>query len=507
MSLRRPAGFPGGLLALVAILGWTTGAAGQTVVFRSRGQGMPRADRAVRSVLERGRYRVVARDTVIEAGSVVAGDLIAIRATVHLEGRVAGDVVAVLSDVFTRPGARVDGTVVVLGGGFYGSALAELGAPPIDAAAYAYDVEEREDGTYVIVAPGARPRVRLAGVRGFTAPAYDRVNALTVAVGLEFERGSSVWLPEASVRLRYRTARKDGDGDLELRWAFGRHALALRGGIDVRTNDGWALGDLENSLYAFVAGLDARNYYEGRFGEADLRLNFGTATRWRTRLRAGWERARSLDGRDPFSVFSARGGFQPNLAVEPTDAATVAVTLGLARPGRRASLDAELGVEAAEEAVAGDLSFVVLRGAADLLVPLAGGAQLLFGVRGQRPGGAGAPPQRWRALGGWGTLPTLRPVERAGDVMWWLSVTYWRPLGPGQGVLDRLVFWGQYAAGNAWIDGKSRPPTVHDLGVGLTLGPLSIGVFTDPADEFRTALGVGFDPRPRAARILSNTSF
>ncbi|NIU78063.1 MAG: hypothetical protein GWN71_32275, partial [Gammaproteobacteria bacterium] len=72
------------------------------------------------------------------------------------------------------------------------------------------------------------------------------------------------------------------DGDLELIWPFGRHALIVRGGRTVRTNDEWANGGVENSLYAVIGGVDTRNYYDARFAAADLRLGFGSRVLWTT---------------------------------------------------------------------------------------------------------------------------------------------------------------------------------------------------------------------------------
>jgi hypothetical protein len=471
-------------------------AAAQTVEFESRGRGLPAADQALKRVLEGGNYRVLVRDTVLVAGEVVDGDVIVMRATLRLEGRINGDLIGVQSDIFTRPGSRIDGTVAVLGGGFYGSSLADVGSRPIDAAAFAYIAEEREGGRYLVRAPGADARLRLPGLYGLLMPQYDRVNALTLEVGLDYERGASLLLPDGRARLRYRSVRTDVDGDLELRWPFGRHSLSLRGGLTVRSNDRWINSDLENSIYAFVAAIDTRNYYEAGFGEAELRLEYGTQARWSLGLLLGWERARTLTNRSPFSLFSSRGGFQENLPVSKADAGSVGLTGGLSSwIGNSARLDVEVSVEHADRDVAGDLSFTLFGGALSLEIPTWAGQQLVLEGRSQVPNDAGTPAQRWRALGGWGSLPTLRPVERAGDRMWWGAASYRIPLRREASYLTRVLLWVQYAAGNAWVEGQDRLPTIHNLAVGTTLGPLAAAVYTDPGSDFKTVFALGIDSR------------
>ncbi len=477
--------------------GGASGAPAQTVAFEAGARGLPRADAALRQVIERGRYRVVVRDTILGPGEEFQDDVIVIRATLWVEGRIRGDLVGVESDVFSRPGGRIDGTVVALNSGFYGSSLAQLGSPPIDASLYDYRAEPRNEG-FLIVGPGRDATVRLAGVKGFLVPRYDRVNALTVPWGIEVERGSAAWLPAASARIRFRSARTDVDGDVELRWPFGRHQWALGGGVAVRSNDTWTNGDVTNSLHSLIGAADTRNYYEARFVETGVRLEFGAALTWWVGVSGAWEQGRSLNNRDPFSFVSTRGGFQPNLPVSEEDVVSGRAVLG----GRlwfstRSALELEIGLEQAERDAAGDLSFTVVKGAGRLLARTVGDHRLLVRARGQSTGSAGAPPQRWLALGGWGSLPTLRPVEREGDRMWWTAVSYHVPLVRRFG-LGALEGWVEYAAGNAWVASQTtRPSAVHNLGAGLSVGRLAGGVFADPERDFESVILLGFGVWPR----------
>jgi hypothetical protein len=484
----------GVFLALTPGLSGRGDAGAQTVEFRRGTRGEPRADQALMAVLSRGGYRVLTRDTVLAASEVIASDVIVIGATLRLEGRIEGDVVGVQSDIFARPGGRIDGRVVVLGGGFYGSSLAELGSPPIDASQYRYVVEGSGRAGYVVTAPGGSARLRVSRLYGFRLPGYDRVNAVTVPWGVDLERGPEPWMPDVRARVRYRSVRGQFDGDLGLSWPFGRHAFMLGGGRTVRSNDGWINGSVENSLYAVIGGVDTRNYYDARYVEGDLRLSFGSELQWTNDIVVGWERARTLDNRDPFSIFEVRGGFQANAPVSEADAASVRLVSVAEFIGRRfPSLDVELSIEHADADLAGDLSFTMFGAAVQAEAQTWGRGSLVLEGRGQVPGSSGAPAQRWRALGGWGTLPSLRPGERLGDHMWWAAATLRAPLGRRVGARWELVPWLQYAVGNAWVEGGTRPPTVHNLGAGITLGPFAGAVYTAPSDEFKTVLSIGFD--------------
>jgi hypothetical protein len=464
----------------------------QNVEFAAHGAGLPSADAALKRVLKRGNYRLLTRDTLVATGEVIGTDVVVIRATVRVEGRINGDVIAVQSDIFARPGARFHGTVTVMAGGFYGSSLAQLSAPAVDASRFAYEVEEQEGGAWLIRAPGARGRFELRGLYGFQLPSYERVNAVTLPAGVGFRGGSSTWLPDANLQVRYRSARERVDGELSLEWEFSRHVLEFAAGRTVRSNDTWMNGAIENSLYSFIGASDSRNYYEADFLEGALRLEYGSRVTLGPGLIVAWEEAKSLEGRDPFSVFSFRGGFQDNLPVNELKIVSVRLQASLrAWIDQRTSLQLGASVERADADAAGDATFTLLQAGFSAEVPTLGSQGLVLEGVGQLPGSEGAPSQRWRSIGGWGSLPTLTPVARAGDHMWWTGLTYRIPLSRSTTGFDRVAAWLQYAAGNAWPDGGERPATIHNLALGVSLGPFSVGAYTNPGDDFETVLGVG----------------
>ena len=470
-------------------------AAGQTVEFRPGSRGDPTADEAVRKVLARGRYQVFTRDTVLATGDVVNGDLVVLRSALRVEGTVQGDIVAAQADVFARPGGRIGGVVVVLNGGFYGSSLADVGRKPISAAALDYRVHREEGDRYIISAPGGSADLRLAGLYGFVMPTYDRVNALTISWGLELDRGRSLFVPDASARVRLRSARELIDGVIELTWPRGRHAAIVAGGRTVRTNDRWIVGDLENTLHTLIGSADLRNYYEARFVDFGIRLNHGIGVRWSHELALAWERARTLPNEDPFRLFSSRGGFQENLPVDEGDIGSLKVAQALRiRTWHRTDLDIQLEVELADRDLAGDFTFALFSGAVRADIGTTGAQRVILLGRAQVPA-SDAPRQRWRALGGWRTLPTLNRLEQVGDRMWFVEATYRLPTSVSLGALGRLEGYGQYAVGNAWTDSAARPRVVHNVGAGLAVGWLALGLYTDPGNDFETFLALGIRRR------------
>ena len=480
------------LLFVLALLAAAVPLAAQEVRFRRGTGGEPRAEQLLLRTLARDTFFVIAHDTVLGPDVRLPGDVLVLNATLRLEGDIEGNLVGVRSDIFARPGSRVGGSIVTMAGGFYGSTLARVTTPSINAAPYDYHVDVQDDSIFVITGPGRRASLRLAGQYGFDLPSYDRVNALTLRWGADYQPGARSLIPYGSGRLLFHTARGDIGGELELRWPFGRHALMLHGGRVARSNDAWTQGDVENSITSLLVAMDTRAYYDARYAEAALRLEHGERRIWSFDVRSGWEQARSLDNEDPFSIFSVLGGFQPNTAV--IDADIVSATLGAGFElfaGGLSLLELEGRLEGADSDLASDLSFLLWSGR--VLGQVSGAAgSLRLEARGQIPGGAGAPPQRWRALGGWGSLPTLRPLERQGDHQWWVQAEYRRGLTGRIEYVGRLTGWLRYAVGNAWTGDSPRPSVVHNVGVGVAIAFLQVGLFTAPSDDFDTVLAVGF---------------
>lgn len=492
MSVSWRAFLAGAGVAALATLGAAPRAGAQEVEFRSGSGGLPLADGVIREVLRRDRYRVVARDTILEAGDVIDQDVIVLGASLRLAGAVRGDLIAVESDIFTRPGARAEGAVVVLNGGFYGSALADLATKPIDGSLYDYRVEQPDATRYRIVAPGGRASLRPLGLMGLLAPSYDRVNALTLAAGVRWEPGGASVLPSMEVRARGRSARERLDGEVRLDWSLGRNDIFISGGRTVRTNDAWILDDFGNSVTSLMLSADYRDYYDARFVGAGVRVAHGQTVRWDHRVTFDFEDSRSLQNQDPFSIFDYRGDFRLNRAVDEGEIGSLSLVSSLeAWPRPLSELTVTLRAEGAARDLVGDFTYARVWAALRAELSTADRHWLVLNARAQGMGGADTPRQRWVALGGERTLPVLDRLARGGDQLWWLELVYRVEAGPSLGPLGLLQGWVSYGAGNAWLRGGPRPAVTHNLGLGVNLGPVSLGAYTDPGDEFESRVIVG----------------
>ena len=81
----------------------------------------PRADRPVErrldDFLKSADYRVLSADTVLREAAQLDRSLLVLDAAVRVATTIPGSVFVVDGDLFLRPGARIEGDVVVLGGG------------------------------------------------------------------------------------------------------------------------------------------------------------------------------------------------------------------------------------------------------------------------------------------------------------------------------------------------------------------------------------------------------
>jgi hypothetical protein len=105
----------GAAIAALFVLLLTAGAlAGQEI--RVEGDRADPAVRILETVVERGNYWLLDRDTLLDATFRHPGDLVVWDADVRLEGQVDGDVVVLGGTLNIRPGARVAGRMATLRG-------------------------------------------------------------------------------------------------------------------------------------------------------------------------------------------------------------------------------------------------------------------------------------------------------------------------------------------------------------------------------------------------------
>ena len=208
---------------------------------------------------------VLTRDSTITTSLLVLG-----RPT-YLAGRVDGDVVVVGADLFLRPGSSVRGRAVAVGGTVATTMLGTVSGGTMSLRDETYDIT-RDDAGYslrhrVVRVEDQTPLFALAGVQGLLMPAYDRVDGVSLPVGVTLTAPRGI--AELQARATYRSRLGTLDPAATLRIApSSRLRLELDGGRDTRTNDDWIYSDLVNSLTTLFTGTDTRNYFRSVGGEA-----------------------------------------------------------------------------------------------------------------------------------------------------------------------------------------------------------------------------------------------
>jgi hypothetical protein len=490
--------------ALRLLVGWLTIAVGPLAAplgaqeVRFSGQPEGDAQRELVRFLEEEAYTVWTRDTVLARGVSVPGNLLILEAAVRIAGEVQGDVWVVDVDFFLRPAGRIAGDVTVLGGGFYSSQLAQVEGET------EYRSLERlrvmpEDGGYVVFAAlELPPAIELDGQYGFHLPIYERVNAVTLGWGGTGRLLDVPWRPELSVTLRYRTGPAKFEGSLAQYWnPSARFRFGIEAGRTTESNEAWIRRQWVNSLFFFITGDDFRDYY--RADRVAAALEFRPRPEIRVRFAGRWEEARSLDARDVTVLFGP-DTVRANPSVERGDTYGVSGSVEFERVGRGSRTAASVTLEGASADVAGDFSFLHAEGQFGLRRTFARrhGLELFAIGRGDLAGRL--PSQRWSAIGGIGTLPTLPILSRRGPRLLFAEATYaFSVFGAGGfGSADLLL---RGSLGSAWSEGAtprfeenvSLAARVLGVELGVAFGPSTIG-----GDwEGRAFLDVRFARGPR----------
>lgn len=479
------------LLTLLACL--VVPAAGQRLVVE--GASRDPATRALREIAEREQYTVLDRDTLIEAGERIEGDLVVVDATVRLEGSVAGSVAVLGGTFFIRPGALIGGISVAAAGTIGMSALATVGDTLFIPLEHRVDIE-RTPGEYrVRVTPPPRPPfLRPEGFFGVVLPSYDRVNGATVRLGVGGGIGADSLRPRFGVIGSYFSARGAVAASGWVRFPLGSGvSIVASGGREVRTRDAWIRSDLHNSVTALVVRSDLRDYHESDFGMLRIEqappvlLDPGQGYLLpHAALTAS--RDYSLRTRNVWSMF----GDEPWRENPEVFEGTLTSVIGgfiTGWQGRSSMLRGRADVEWAFPSPVGkdwgDRTFVqaTLDGRWNMnamwrhTLSIRGRATQTFGPD-------AAPPQRWSILGGPGTLPTFSPGELRGDNMLFVQSTYVIPVRrivlP---VLGTPEIAARHAVGSAWVTDEETPRWEQNVSAGVRFGVAELLVSVNPAED------------------------
>ena len=489
--------------------------------------------------------------TEIPATQTVEGNVSVIDGPLILAGRVNGHVLAINADVLLRPGARITGDLLLVGGDLEGEREAEIGG---EIRVYRQPLRHTREGDRLVVAEPARDpeedswwrrwerrRTSAGGSRFAIASAggYNRVEGMPVNVGpaLHFRRGVTDLRADAFAVLRtgssFRGDRNDVGHDLRIEATRGRDVGARVGARAFNVNvpvEEWQLGALEYGLSAFLFRRDYLDLY-GRHGSSAYLTLFDDALGHFT-LEYSHERWSPRESVDPWTLFRRDEEWRPNPRL---DAARLHVVSGSVRFDTRNDADRPW----AGWYVQADLE----RGAGDMLTPgltppgvdpslpgptsytrgfldarrynrVGPGAQLNFRlVTGGWLGGDPLPLQRRLSVSGAGALPGFdfrTPIDVAGD----LGTCALGGTVPGNPALCERVALAQVEyrgdlhfdmfGGFDWrrddLHFRSDPVWVAfaDAGRGWLIGAPRDGMhyggsaFPSPS-TFRTDLGVGLD--------------
>ena len=482
-------------LALALALPVSVGA--QEVVVREPGpapaagiiQRVLAAPHAVRAGSER---LVLTRDSTFTTGLIVFG-----RPT-YLAGHVNGDVVVVGADLYLRPGVNVSGRAAAVGGTVSTTTLGTVQDGTLSLRDETYDVT-REGDTYVLyhrdLRPGPdEPIFSLAGMQGLLPPKYDRVDGLSLPVGIAFSSPTGLARLQLDATYRSRLGTIDPGASLTITPSE-RLRFEARASRDTRTNDDWIYSDLVNSVTTLFGGVDARNYFRSTGGDARLIATVGDASyQLEPYVGVRLERVSAIPATgDVWSLLEhddSLGMRRPNPSVEAGD-------LHSALAGADWTLDAGgitgHGYVRAEQSFAtpaGTSRFFQLTLHATAQFPTFGLQSLRVKAHAVTTTGDAPPRARYAYFGGSGTLPTLDLLEQGGDELLYVENRYLIPITAIQ-----LPFIGspvvsiRDAFGAAGLG--SLPSLQHEIGAGIGLSALHFDVNTAVAGRKRTKVGVG----------------
>lgn len=439
--------------------------------------GEPRSDAqaALQTFLEAGDFTVWTRDTVLARADTVPGSVLLLEGTARIAGRVEGDLYVVDGDLFLRSGASVTGSVLVLGGGFYDSDVAEIGAAITYRPNEPLRVRPTEGGFEIISEVEPEPAFELDGTYGFHLPTYDRVNGLSIPIGALARLSNAPGLPELAAELTWIPAGGEVDYRLHNAWRLGeRVRVGLFATRVLTSNDDWIRPVWYNSLAHFVAADDVRNHYDAE--EFGLELEWTSpeppvwedAPRWRVVVAGGREEAESVRRREvtvlfggeytnavPWferalfitegSIWFARLGFE--WAVAGRDGRTelgLAAEAGLEDDIRRVEIG--LPLPGAPDRPVSPYDFLLLEGRVSLRrVTPWGHAVDAFAI-GRADVTGRLPEQRYSTIGGIGTLPTMPLRGLRGPRLLYAETTYAIPL-LGDAALGGLDVFARGSAG------------------------------------------------------------
>jgi hypothetical protein len=469
----------------------------QEIVLRDAGPA-PASEILTRVLASPHVVRAGSEKLVVPRDSAFSSSLLVLGRPTYLAGRVEGDVIVVGADLFLRPGVDVRGRAIAVGGTVATTTLGTVAGGTLSLRDETYDITREEAGYSLrhrdLRAADITPVVSLAGLKGLLMPAYDRVDGLSLPVGVSFmSPGGMVELqPTATYRSRLGTV--DPGGTLRVT-PSARLRLEAQGGRETRTSDDWIYSDLVNSLTTFFAGTDTRNYFRSTGGEARLiatvdRTSFVLEPYVGVRI----ERVNPISATgDVWSVLGRDDSLRmrrPNPLVEKGDLrsalAGVDWELFVADVTGKGYVHAEQSFGTPD----GTSNFLQFTLHGSVQFPTFGSQSLKVKVHGVTGFGDAVPGSRYAYLGGSGTLATLDLLEQGGNTLLYVENRYLIPIEAIQlPVIGAPVLSIRDAFGAAGV--SSLPPLQHEVGIGIGVSALHLDVNTAVTGRKGTHVSLG----------------
>jgi Omp85 superfamily domain len=264
----------------------------------------------------------------VESGRVVPGDVAVLNGPLTIAGRVNGRVIAINSDVILRPGARVEGQILVVGGNIDGKDDAFIGG---DVRTYRQRLTYRREGDRLIASGSSEEDARwwkrrqkwrshsYSDLRLVSAKTYNRVEGLPIFLGPSFGHRSGDTRLEVNALGIFRTGEnlewnsETIGHSLKVELSAGRGTgLAIGGRLFdvVDPAEEWQLRDVEVGLASFFLHRDYRDYYNRHGGSGYVRLSVVRGVDLTASLSdERWAQRKTLD---PFTLFRNGQDWRPN---------------------------------------------------------------------------------------------------------------------------------------------------------------------------------------------------
>ena len=482
---------------VLAALLFPVAAGAQDVVLRDAGP--TRVSSIVRNAVEQPHALRAGRDVlVLRRDTMFTTSLLVLGRPTYLASRVQGDVVVVGADLFLRPGSDVSGRAVSIGGTVSRTFLGRVGGT----------VESYRDDSYLISPSGGGyqldyrgrepdppPMFELAGFSGLLMPAYDRVDGLSLPIGVNLTLGNRV--VELQPMATYRSRLGVVDPGVRL-FVMPDRALRLEAdaGRSTRTNDDWIYGNLLNSGATIAFGNDARNYFRADGGTARLIGRVETDTYELEPFIGGrYEKVSPITAVGNVWSFSGRKSVEHMLRPNPlVENGTIGSALAGARLSYRAgAVKAKLSAEGEKstQTPVGTSSFLQLTVDGSIEFPTFRGQRLRVNAHGVTTSGDSVPMARYAYLGRAGTLPLMELLEQGGDRLLFVESRYQIPitavLVPKAGSPTLFL---RHLMGAAGIG--SLPKLEQELGAGVGLSFLRADYTIDAAGKRDSKFSFGF---------------